>query len=320
MGTNSKYVVRVGMASCGIAAGARKVFDALTVKLPALGTRIELKKTGCMGMCYNEPLVEVVSPVGQSTLYIRVTPESVERIINEHIIGGWPVNELAISHVEWDSLMGKQKRIVLRNCGVIDPENIDDYIAAGGYEALRKALTTMTPEDVINEVLKAGLRGRGGAGFPTDVKWSLARKAAGNPKYIVCNADEGDPGAFMNRNVLESDPHAVLEGMLIAGYTIGASTGFIYCRAEYPLAIERLELTLARARERGFLGDNIMGSGFDLDITIRQGAGAFVCGEETALMLSIEGKRGMRGRVRPFPPKPGCGASRPISTMWRRIR
>ncbi|HEX7474632.1 MAG TPA: NADH-quinone oxidoreductase subunit NuoF [Dehalococcoidales bacterium] len=305
MGTNSKYVVRVGMASCGIAAGARKVFDALTVKLPALGSRIELKQTGCMGMCYNEPLVEVISPAGQSTLYIRVTPEGVERIINEHIMGGRPVTELAISPAEWDSLMGKQKRIVLRNCGVIDPENIDDYIAAGGYEALKKALTTMTPDDVINEVLKAGLRGRGGAGFPTGLKWSLARKAAGNPKYIVCNADEGDPGAFMNRNVLESDPHAVLEGMLIAGYTIGASTGFIYCRAEYPLAIERLELTLARARERGFLGDNIMGSGFDLDITIRQGAGAFVCGEETALMLSIEGKRGMPRTRPPFPAEAG---------------
>jgi NADH-quinone oxidoreductase subunit F len=293
------------MASCGIAAGARKVFDALSARLFNEVAKVQLKSTGCMGMCYNEPLVEVVTPEGQSTLYIKVTPDKVERIVRQHVLGGQPVTEWSIPPAEFDSLMSKQKRIVLRNCGVIDPENIDDYISSGGYEALKKALAKMKPEDVINEILKSGLRGRGGAGFPTGMKWSLARKAAGSPKYIACNADEGDPGAFMNRNVLESDPHAVLEGMIIAGYAIGASTGYIYCRAEYPLAIERLELTIAKARDRGFLGENILGSGFDLDISIRQGAGAFVCGEETALMLSIEGKRGMPRTRPPFPAESG---------------
>lgn len=302
---NKKYLVRVGMASCGTAAGARKVFDILNSRLMNKGLPIELKKSGCMGMCYNEPLVEVISPDGENTLYIRVTPERLERIINEHLLGDQRISEFTISPQEWNELMGQQKRIVLRHCGVIDPDNIDDYIAQGGYEALRKALTSMKPEEVINEVLKSGLRGRGGAGFSTGTKWSLARKATSNPKYIVCNADEGDPGAFMNRNVLESDPHAVLEGMLIAGYAIGASIGYIYCRAEYPLALERLELTLAKAREYGFLGENIMGTGFDLDISIRQGAGAFVCGEETALMLSIEGKRGMPRTRPPFPAQSG---------------
>jgi NADH-quinone oxidoreductase subunit F len=307
----SKYIIRVGMASCGIAAGASKVYDALNARLVNREAEAEVKQTGCMGMCYNEPLVEVEmvsgghSEIPRKALYIQVTPERVERIVNEHILGDKPVTEWLISPEEWESLMGKQKRIVLRNCGKIDPENIDDYIAAGGYEGLKKALTQMTPEEVIEEVTNSGLRGRGGAGFPTGTKWSLARQASGSPKFIVCNADEGDPGAFMNRNVLESDPHTVIEGMLIAGYAIGASTGYIYCRAEYPLAIERLELTLKKARERGFLGENILNSGYSLDISIRQGAGAFVCGEETALMLSIEGKRGMPRTRPPFPAEAG---------------
>jgi NADH-quinone oxidoreductase subunit F len=301
----NKYVIRVGMASCGIAAGARKVLSALKSNLIDTEAHVELKQTGCMGMCYNEPLIEVISPSGDSTFYIKITPKKTELIVKEHILGGKPVVELAIPQPEWDELMGKQRRIVLRNCGKIDPESIDDYIAAGGYEALKKALTNMKPEDVINEVLKSGLRGRGGAGFSTALKWELCRKAPGNTKYIICNADEGDPGAFMNRNVLESDPHSVLEGMLIAGYAIGASTGYIYCRAEYPLAIKRLELTMAKAREKQFLGENILGTGFDMDISIRQGAGAFVCGEETALMLSIEGKRGTPRTRPPFPAQAG---------------
>ena len=301
MSNQKKFLVRIGMASCGIAAGSAKVYDALKNKLQASGAEVELKKTGCLGMCYNEPLVEVVPPSGERVLYTRVTTDRVDRIINEHIVGGKPVQEWAVQKAEWDSLMAKQHRIVLRNCGVIDPENIDDYIASGGYEGLKKALTKMTQEEVILEVLKSGLRGRGGAGFPTGTKWDLARKAPGQPKYIVCNADEGDPGAFMNRTVLESDPNALIEGMLIAGYAIGASIGYIYCRAEYPLAIERLESTLAKAREKGYIGKNIMGTNYSLEISIRQGAGAFVCGEETALMLSIEGKRGMPRTRPPFP-------------------
>jgi len=303
--TIDKYLVRVGMASCGIAAGARKVNDSLNVMLQNKGLPLVLKSTGCMGMCYNEPLVEVVPPAGERTLYKNITPEKMERIVREHIIAGSPVTEFAVPSAEWDSLMAKQKRIVLRNCGIIDPENIDDYIGSGGYEALKKVITQMTPESVINEVLKSGLRGRGGAGFSTGTKWGLARKAKGYPKYLVCNADEGDPGAFMNRNVLESDPHSVIEGIIIAGYAIGASIGYIYCRAEYPLALERLEVTLKKARERNYLGENILGKGFDFDIEIREGAGAFVCGEETALMMSIEGKRGMPRTRPPFPAEAG---------------
>jgi NADH-quinone oxidoreductase subunit F len=302
---DKKYLIRIGMASCGIASGARKVLDSLHSFLKQKGLSIEIKQVGCMGMCYNEPLVEVESPDGEKTLYIKVTPEKIVRIINEHIMEGRKAVDIIISTDEWNSLMAKQRRIVLSNCGTIDPENIDDYIAAGGYEALKKAVMFMTPQQVIDEVLKSGLRGRGGAGFPTGQKWNLARQAAGSPKYLVCNADEGDPGAFMNRNVLESDPHSVVEGMSIAGYAIGASTGFIYCRAEYPLAIKRLQLTLQKAREYGFLGKKIFGLNHSFDIEIREGAGAFVCGEETALMLSIEGKRGMPRTRPPFPAQSG---------------
>ncbi len=297
--------MRVGLASCGVSAGARKIYDAINALLVDKSIPIELKRTGCIGMCYNEPLLEVVNPAGESTFYTCVTVEQVERIVNEHVMGGRAITDWTVGGEEWDSQMARQTRIVLRNCGVIDPEDIDEYLASGGYEGLRRALTGMTPELVIEEVVKSGLRGRGGAGFPTGTKWRLARQAAKTPKYVVCNADEGDPGAFMNRTVLESDPHAVLEGMIIAGYAIGASAGYIYCRAEYPLAIKRLELTLAKARQAGFLGDNILGTGYNLNIQIREGAGAFVCGEETALMLSIEGKRGMPRTRPPFPAESG---------------
>ncbi|HSW57022.1 MAG TPA: NADH-quinone oxidoreductase subunit NuoF, partial [Dehalococcoidales bacterium] len=300
-----RYVVRVGMASCGIAAGSRKIYDAFSAAVASSSNQVQLVRTGCIGMCYNEPLVEIVNPDGESTFYTQVNLEQAERIINDHILEGQAITDWAVNREEWDSHMGRQTRIVLRNCGTIDPESINDYIDSGGYEGLRKALTGLTPQAVIDEVTRSGLRGRGGAGFPTGTKWNLARKSPGSIKYIVCNADEGDPGAFMNRTVLESDPHSVLEGMVIAGYAIGASHGFIYCRAEYPLAIKRLELTMAKAKEAGFLGENILGSGYDLDIKIREGAGAFVCGEETALMLSIEGKRGMPRTRPPFPAESG---------------
>ena len=302
---NGKWIIKVGLASCGIAAGGREVYDALSAKLDGKGIDVELKQTGCMGMCYNEVQVEVSSPQGERVFYGRVTPDKVDRIVEEHLIGGQPVAEWVIPAEEIDSLLAKQKRIVLRNCGVIDPESIDDYLAADGYKAIEKVLGSMSPQDVIDEVTRSGLRGRGGAGFPTGVKWGFARKSPGNQKYIICNADEGDPGAFMDRSVLESDPHSVLEGMLIGAYAIGASEGYIYVRAEYPLAIQRLEVALAQARERGFIGEDILGSNFEFDIKIRQGAGAFVCGEETALIMSIEGKRGMPRFRPPFPAHSG---------------
>ncbi len=302
---NRDWVIRVGLASCGVAAGGREVYDALSTKLRQKGLNAELKQTGCMGMCYNEVLVEVSSPGGGRVFYRHVTPESVDRMVEEHLIGGQPVTEWVIPDEEIDNLLAKQKRIVLRNCGIIDPESIDDYLAADGYKALEKILRSMSPQEVIDEVTNSGLRGRGGAGFPTGVKWSFARNSPSSQKYIICNADEGDPGAFMDRSVLESDPHSVLEGMLIAGYAIGASEGYIYARAEYPLAIRRLEIALAQAEERGFIGKSILGCNFDFDVRIRQGAGAFVCGEETALMMSIEGRRGMPRSRPPFPAQSG---------------
>ncbi|MDD5509585.1 MAG: NADH-quinone oxidoreductase subunit NuoF [Dehalococcoidales bacterium] len=300
-----KWTIKIGLASCGIAAGARKVYDAFKTQLKDKGLNVVIKQTGCMGMCYNEALIEVISPQNESTFYSKVTPDKVERIINDHIARSTPVTEWIIPQKELKSLMAKQKRVVLRNCGIIDPESLEDYLAADGYKALEKVLNSMAPQEVIDEITTSGLRGRGGAGFPTGVKWGFARKAEGEPKYIVCNADEGDPGAFMDRSVLESDPHTVIEGMLIAGYAVGASEGYFYIRAEYPLAIKRLEIALAKAIEKGFIGENIKGSGFSFNIKIRQGAGAFVCGEETALLMSIEGKRGMP-RVRPpFPANSG---------------
>jgi len=299
------WVIKVGLASCGIAAGGRKVYDAFSTLILNKGLDIELKQTGCIGMCYNEVLVEVSPPEGRHVFYKHVTPKQVERIVEEHLISGKPVTEWVIPADEIDNLLAKQKRIVLRNCGIIDPESIDDYLDAGGYKAIEKVLHDMSPQEVIDEVTKSGLRGRGGAGFPTGVKWGFAKKSPGNQKYVVCNADEGDPGAFMDRSVLESDPHSIIEGMLIAAYAIGASEGYIYVRAEYPLAIQRLEIALAQAQEKGFIGENVLDSNFDFNISIRQGAGAFVCGEETALMMSIEGRRGMPRFRPPFPAQSG---------------
>jgi len=303
---NGSWVVKVGLASCGIAAGGQKVYDALKASLNEHGLKnVELRRTGCMGLCYSEVLVEVFPPQGRRVFYRNVTPEQVQRIVEEHIIGGKPVAEWVIPADEIDNLLSKQRRIVLRNCGIIDPESIDDYLEAGGYKALEKVLHNMSPQEVIDEVTSSGLRGRGGAGFPTGVKWGFARKSPGSQKYVICNADEGDPGAFMDRSVLESDPHSVIEGMLIAAYAIGASEGYIYVRAEYPLAIHRLEIALAQAGERGIIGEGILSSDFDFNISIRQGAGAFVCGEETALMMSIEGRRGMPNFRPPFPAQSG---------------
>ncbi len=298
------WVIKVGLASCGIAAGGSKVFGAFKTHLKNVKAPVELKPTGCIGMCYREALVEVSSQDG-TWLYGQVNTERVERIVQEHLLGGCPVEEWLIPADEIRSFMSRQKRIVLRNCGVINPESIADYLDSGGYMALDKALDRLSPLEVIDEISKSGLRGRGGAGFPTGTKWLTTRKAIGHPKYVICNADEGDPGAFMDRSVLESDPHSVLEGMLIAGYAMGASQGIIYVRAEYPLAIQRLELALQQARDRGFIGREVMGRNFDFEIYIRQGAGAFVCGEETALIMSIEGKRGMPRLRPPYPSQSG---------------
>ena len=304
---NGSPVVKVGLSSCGIAAGGRGVYDALAAKLE--DSKVSLMQTGCIGMCYKEPLVEVIIRGDERYLYGEVTPDKVERIIEEHLYKGHPVKEWLLmaegNGSDIASPLEGQRRIVLRNCGIIDPEDIDDYISVGGYSAIKKALGSMTQEQVIDEVIESGLRGRGGAGFSTGMKWRFAREAKGSPKYIICNADEGDPGAFMDRSVLESDPHSVLEGMLIAAYAIGADEGYIYCRAEYPLAVRRLKLAISLAQERGFLGESIFGSDFSFDLKIREGAGAFVCGEETALMMSIEGKRGMPRSRPPFPAQSG---------------
>ena len=278
------------------------------IKAQGLEKEVNVIRTGCFGLCALGPIM-VVYPEG--AFYSRVTPEDVPEIVSEHLLKGRIVKRLLYQETVVDdnttkslnetTFYAKQMRIALRNCGVINPENIDEYIAQDGYAALGKVLTEMTPQEVIDLVLASGLRGRGGAGFPTGRKWQFAAASKAEQKYACCNADEGDPGAFMDRSVLEGDPHSVLEAMAIAGYAIGASQGYIYIRAEYPIAVKRLQIAIDQAREYGLLGKNIFDSGFDFDIDIRLGAGAFVCGEETALMTSIEGKRG-EPRVRPpFP-------------------
>ncbi|HHX75326.1 MAG TPA: NADH-quinone oxidoreductase subunit NuoF [Firmicutes bacterium] len=306
MGAQS-YRVRVGLATCGIAAGAAKTYDALLPLLEKHG--IVPERTGCIGMCFSEPLVEIIDPDGHSYLYGNVTPENAETIVAGHIEGGQPVTDMLVltntGETEDSHFIKKQKRIILDHLGTIDPESIDSYLAAGGYEALCKAVTKMSREEVIQEVLASGLRGRGGAGFPTGRKWDFTYKAFGEKKYVVCNADEGDPGAFMDRSVLEGDPHAVIEGMIIAAYAIGADEGYIYVRAEYPLAIKRLRIAIREAEERGYLGENILGKGFCFNLKIKEGAGAFVCGEETALLASIEGERGIPRPRPPFPANAG---------------
>ena len=287
-----------------------EIMDELRRLIDAAGKKdeIEIIQTGCQGLCAKGPIM-VVHP--GNVFYQEVRVDMVERIFNEHILGGNPVEEFLmveeltdgtkIPYVE-SAFYNNQMRMALRNCGKIDPENIDEYIARDGYQALGKALTEMTPDEVIQEVIDSGLRGRGGGGFPTGRKWMFASAKRGEvQKYVACNADEGDPGAFMDRSILEGDPHSVLEAMAIAGYAIGANQGYIYVRAEYPIAVDRLKIALDQARDYGVLGKNIFGTGFDFDVDLRLGAGAFVCGEETALMTSIEGNR---GEPRPRPPFP----------------
>ena len=299
----------VGLGSCGIAAGGKKVYEALREEVSKRGLDVAIDETGCVGMCFREVLVEVRDPQKGSFFYGDITPDKLPRILDEHVVGGrvladWLVKSDSLPGSD-DAFFAKQKRIVLRNCGRINPESLDEYKANQGYAALEKVLTAMSPEQVIEEMIASGLRGRGGAGFPTGLKWRFARQSKGEHKYVICNGDEGDPGAFMDRSVLEGDPHGVLEGMCIAGFAIGATHGYIYCRAEYPLAVKRLRLAIAQAREAGLLGDNILGRGFAFDVKVKEGAGAFVCGEETALIGSIEGKRGMPRLRPPFPTTAG---------------
>jgi len=302
-------LLTVGFSSCGIAAGARDVYDALKKQIEKDDIPAQLKITGCAGMCYREVLLDVETPGGRRVTYGDVSPEKALRILEEHALNGKEVEDWAVLTSEGtgseSDFFTKQRRIVLRNCGRIDPESIDSCLAVDGYRALEKALREMSPDEVIETVTASGLRGRGGAGFPTGKKWRLVRQVTGEPKYFICNADEGDPGAFMDRSVLESDPHSVLEGMLIGAYATGAGAGYIYCRAEYPLAIRRLKTAILEAGKRGLLGKNILGTDFSFDIKIKEGAGAFVCGEETALIASIEGRRGMPRLRPPYPAASG---------------
>jgi NADH:ubiquinone oxidoreductase subunit F (NADH-binding)/NAD-dependent dihydropyrimidine dehydrogenase PreA subunit/(2Fe-2S) ferredoxin len=305
----------VGAATCGRAAGAMAVIEAIKSELAKHKIEANITQVGCIGICYVEPLVDIVKPNKPRICYGNVTPEIVPRLIEDYIINDNPLPDLALGTMGDDSIDGipkfwdlpmlkPQVRIALRNCGIIDPEKINHYIARDGYSGLGKALK-MTPQAVIDEIKKSGLRGRGGAGFPTGQKWQFCHDAPGDTKYLICNADEGDPGAFMDRSLLESDPHAVLEGLLIGAYAIGATDGYLYCRAEYPLAIQRLKLALQQMEEYGLIGDNILGSDFSFHVKIKEGAGAFVCGEETALIASIEGKRGMPKPRPPFPAQSG---------------
>ena len=296
--------VIIGQGSCGIATGAKKTQAEFEAQIAAKGVNVEIDFTGCVGTCYLEPIVDVYEDNGDMTRYVKVQPDRVERIVEEHLKGGKVVEEFAIAP-EDQQFLDKQQRVVLRHCGLINPEKIEEYLAVGGYEATKKVVTSMTQDEVIEEIKVSGLRGRGGAGFPTWFKWNAAKGNPGKNKYIVCNADEGDPGAFMDRSVLEGDPHSLIEGMIIGGFAMGATEGVIYCRAEYPLAIKRLEIAMAQAREKGFLGKNIFGSGYDFDLRIKAGAGAFVCGEETALIASLEGERGMPRLKPPFPAAKG---------------
>ena len=307
------HVLICGGTGC-TSSGSVAVHEKFEQELKANGLENEIKlvQTGCFGLCALGPVV-IVYPEG--TFYSRVTADDIPEIVSEHLLKGRPVQRLVYDETDGaktddqpvalsdTSFYKKQKRVALRNCGVIDPENIEEYIGTGGYQGLGKVLTEITPEEVIDTILASGLRGRGGAGFPTGQKWKLARTLVqdGGQKYVCCNADEGDPGAFMDRSILEGDPHALIEAMAIAGYAIGADQGYVYVRAEYPIAVQRLQVAIDQAKEYGLLGDDIFGTGFKFNLELRLGAGAFVCGEETALMTSIEGKR---GEPRPRPPFP----------------
>jgi len=321
---NAEVYVAVGTGTCGLAAGANDTLAAIKEELERRGLTAPISMVGCVGMCSFEPMVEIQASGKHRLNYGQVTADSVPEIFASYFDGapleesvivgqvvptvtgrnGHALHSLSFVDPQTDEKIAfhqKQLRIVLSNCGLIDPESIDDYLALDGYSALETVLTGMTPEEVIKEVTESGLRGRGGAGFPAGVKWGFARKTQSWPKYVICNADEGDPGAFMDRSVLEGDPHSVIEGMIIAGYAIGARHGYIYCRAEYPLAIRRLEIALKQARELNLLGESILGSDFDFNLYVKEGAGAFVCGEETALMNSIQGERGQPWPRPPYP-------------------
>jgi len=306
--------VTVGLGSCGIAAGAHKTYEKIKALKETENLSFDLKKTSCVGMCYREPLVEIVDETG-TYLYGEVDADRAVEVIEKHVNQHEPIRDYIVYtdlfHAPENDFIGSQVKIVLRNCGYMDPESIEEYERRDGYQAIRKIVGgNISREAVIDTILKSGLRGRGGGGFPTGMKWKFAHANKSAEKYVICNADEGDPGAFMDRSVLEGDPHSVLEGMIIAAYAIEATGGVIYCRAEYPLAIKRLNIAIAQAHERGYLGKNIFGiEGFDLDIYIKEGAGAFVCGEETALIASIEGERGMPRKRPPFPA---------VSGLWKK--
>jgi NADH-quinone oxidoreductase subunit F len=309
-----KTSVIVGLGSCGIAAGAGKTFNEFQRIKDADKLEFELKKTSCVGMCFREPLVEIIDDSG-TYLYGQVDAAKADEIIEKHIKNFSPIPEYIVQSEKYpsadQSFFDGQVKIALRNCGHMDPENIEEYEGRKGYAAIRKiANNYIKPDQVIQMVFDSGLRGRGGGGFLTGMKWKFARNFDAPQKYVICNADEGDPGAFMDRSILEGDPHGVLEGMIICGYAIGASEGYIYCRAEYPLAIKRLNIAIEQARKKGYLGKNLFDiEGFNFDIKIKEGAGAFVCGEETALIASIEGKRGMPRRRPPFPAQSGLWKS-----------
>jgi NADH-quinone oxidoreductase subunit F len=306
--------VIVGLGSCGIAAGATKTYEKLSNLKKVDNLTFDLKKTSCVGMCFREPLVEVIDETG-TYLYGNVDEGKVMEIVEKHIKNNEPIKEFVVKSDLFDTpdsyFFNNQVKIALRNCGMIDPENIDEYELRNGYKSIKKILTEkISNEEVIKTMIDSGLRGRGGGGFPTGMKWKFAYNNKSEQKYIICNADEGDPGAFMDRSLLEGDPHSVLEGMIIGAYTIQATSGVIYCRAEYPLAIKRLNIALEQARKKGYLGKNIFGvEGLNFDIYIKEGAGAFVCGEETALIASVEGQRGMPRKRPPFPAEAG---------LWRK--
>jgi len=299
--------IKIGMASCGLAAGANDIYNAVKDYQKVSDIDISLEKTGCIGMCFAEPLMEIIAD-GKSATYGYLKEDELKNIIENFAKGEPPKENMILSNfcdAEENETLASQTRIVLRNVGQINPTSIDDYIKRDGYKALEKALKELSSSKVIAEIKESGLRGRGGAGFPTGLKWQFAATQFSNKKYIVCNADEGDPGAFMDRSVLEGDPHSIIEGMAIGAYAIGADEGYIYCRAEYPMAIKHLKIAIRQAEENNKLGNNILGTKFNFKLHIKEGAGAFVCGEETALMASIEGERGMPRIRPPFPAQSG---------------
>ncbi|MGM0667881.1 MAG: NADH-quinone oxidoreductase subunit F, partial [Bacteroidota bacterium] len=306
-----KPVILVGNATCGRSAGAGVVLNVFRDRIRESGLACKLHEVGCIGMCYNEPIVAISKPGKPLLFFSEVSPDDASDLFDSYIVRDEKTGVRVIGSLGeedsdaydnlWDrSDMKPQVRLVLNNCGLIDPGNLNHYLANKGYQGLKKCLG-LKPQEIIDNIRESGLRGRGGAGFPTWRKWQFARDTESDVKYLICNADEGDPGAFMNRSLIEGDPHSLLEGMIIAGYAIGASLAYIYCRAEYPLALERLRHAIKQAGEQGFLGTNILDSDFNFNIKVKEGAGAFVCGEETALIASIEGDRGMPVPRPPFP-------------------